>query len=71
MKFDDLPIGTLFRFDCKGLPRRLAQAQALGPFRKVAGDGAVHIADQREFKWYVAPATNVAQIEHADAERDS
>ncbi len=63
MKFGEIPIGTFFRFDCQGLPSRLAHAEALGPFRKVAEDGAVHISDEREVKWYVAPATKVVEIQ--------
>lgn len=59
MRFDEIPIGTVFRFSYAGLPPKLATAEALGPFRKVADDAAVDIADPREPKLYVAPATNV------------
>lgn len=59
MKFSEIPIGTLFRFSYAGLPPQLSSAQSLGPFRKVAADGAVDIADRREVKLYVAPAIRV------------
>jgi hypothetical protein len=59
MKFSEIPIGTLFRFSYAGLPPQLASSQTLGPFRKVAADGAVDIADPREVKLYVAPAIRV------------
>lgn len=68
MKFREIPNGTWFRFDCRGLSPRLAYAETLGPFRKVADDGAVHIADRREVKWYVAPAANVVEIQQPDSE---
>lgn len=59
MRFNDIPIGTFFRFDYQGLPARLARAEGLGPFRKVAEDGAVDIADGREITRYVPSATKV------------
>ncbi len=59
MKFSEIPIGTLFRFSYAGLPPQLSSAHILGPFRKVAPDGAVDIADSREVKLYVAPAIRV------------
>ena len=62
MKFAEISIGTFFRFDYEGLPSHLAHAEALGPFRKVAEDGAVHIADWRGVKWYVPSAAKVVQM---------
>ncbi len=59
MKFSELPLGTVFHFNYEGLPPQLAKAATQGPFRKVAEDGAVDIADPREVKIYVAPGTNV------------
>ena len=62
MKFRDLPLGAVFRFSAAGLPPRLATREALGPFRKVADDGAADLADPREVKLYVPPATNVVEV---------
>lgn len=63
MRFAEIPIGTFFQLDYQGLPTRLVHARRLRPFRKVAEDGAVDIADRREFKWYMPSATQVVQIQ--------
>ncbi len=65
-RFCDIPIGTVFRLDGQDLLTRLTNARALGPFRKVAADGAAHTGDQREAKWYLPPAATVVQIEQQD-----
>jgi hypothetical protein len=69
-KFCDIPIGTLFRLNGADLLTRLTDARVLGPFRKVAADGAAHTADRREAKWYVPPAATVVQIEPQDKGTD-
>jgi hypothetical protein len=69
MRFNDIPIGTFFRFDYQGLPTRLAPAEGLGPFRKVAEDGAVDIADGREIKRYVPSATKVLVLHDGPEEQ--
>ena len=62
MKFRDLPPGTLFRFSEVGLPPRFAKAVAGGTFRKLAEDGAGDLADPRNAKVYIPPATNVVRV---------
>ncbi len=69
-KFGEIPIGTLFRVDGEGLLQRPVNTRALGPFRKVAADGAAHTADLREPKWYVPPAATVVQIQRQDKGTD-
>ena len=69
-RFCEIPIGTLFRLDGEDLLTRPNDARALGPFRKVAADGAAHTADRREAKWYVPPAATVVQIERQDRATD-
>ncbi len=63
MKFRDLTIGTFFRFDRESLPGGPDRLELRGMFRKVAEDGAVHLADERQAKWYVPPKANVVQVE--------
>lgn len=62
-KFREIPVGALFRLDGEGLLMRPTNARALGPFRKVAVDEAVHTADRLEARWYVPPAATVVRIE--------
>ena len=62
MKFRDLPLGAFFRFNATGLPPRLAKAVGVGTFRKVAEDGAADLADIRDAKVYIPPATNVVGV---------
>ncbi|HYB74296.1 MAG TPA: hypothetical protein VED18_13060 [Candidatus Sulfotelmatobacter sp.] len=69
-KFCDIPIGTVFRLDGEDLLSRLTNARELGPFRKVAADGAAHTADRREAKWYLPPEAAVVQMEQQDKGTD-
>ena len=63
VKFAELPIGALFRFNYMGLPALLAKAETREQFRKVAADGAVDIAEKRRLKIYVPPETNVVPLQ--------
>ena len=63
MKFRDLTIGTFFRFDRESLPDLPDRLELRGTFRKVAEDGAVPLADEREAKWYVPPKAIVVQVQ--------